>query len=446
MQKIYKGIKNYWYDETKCCIEWGILTIILLFCFLTMNYNDLLITANHGIVFLEEIFAGNLFHIYDNFDGAYGMTLYLVFGIWSIPVWIIKLIVQESFQPNTMAYILWYKLLVAVFVILTAKKIKEIGYIYGIKGIKSRWVTFSFMSSIILVLPSIALAQYDIIALFFILCGIKSYLTGDTKRFLAYFAFAIPMKYFAIFVFLPLVLLKEKRLIRIGIQLLCGGSIVVLCKLFLKGSSLATVNTFVFGFFDNMVQPGMNISIYVMIFGLLCVFAYVLENNQENILKYTIYLSFASYAVFFMFTTWNSYWIVLLAPFLVLIIFNNGKYFKVNLLLEMLATLTIIIKKTHDQPWVLGGGETFQYLVLKDSGGRNIRIDYLLDLYGIVDLMTIIYSVSLGCFLALLLLNFPAKVKQNNIGTVNIERGLMWIRLAILIGWVLLQTIVVFVL
>lgn len=445
MKKIVVKIQEYWKNTEQQAVEWAVLGIILLFAFLTMNYVDILIIADHTFDFLKQIFSGNILNLYDGFYGVYGITPYIIFGVWSLPVWAFRTWMHGALE-YTVPIVLWYKLLVAVFIFLSAKKLKEIGEIYGITGSRMKWMLFSFFSSIIFVVPAVITAQIDIIGIYFMLCGLKNYLEGNTKKFLLYFAIAVPMKYFALFIFFPLLLLKEKRIILIGLQTLAAGSIVLISKFLFKGKYLANVNSLAFSYIEDMTVKGSNVAPFIIALGLVCVLAYVIKNSEENIKKYAVYFCFLGYVVYFMFSEWNSYWIILLCPFLILLIFNNVRYLKINLLLEMMAGILIIVKKAYDQPWVFGGGETFSYLFLKNCGGRNINVAYLLDLYHITDLMPIIFSGFLACCTALIIINFPGRVSSGPAGEVKIERGLMWCRLAVLIGWIAVQMVTVFML
>lgn len=58
----------------------------------------------------------------------------------------------------------------------------------------------------------IMMSAYDIIALYFAIKGIDYYFQGKNKGFLLCFMCAIPLKFFALLLFVPLLLLKEKRI------------------------------------------------------------------------------------------------------------------------------------------------------------------------------------------------------------------------------------------
>lgn len=90
-----------------------------------------------------------------------------------------------------------------------------------------------FASSLFVVLPTVAIAQIDMITVFLMLWGIREYLNSDqiTWKFLLIFSFAAAMKIFALFVFIPLVLLKEKRILYVIVDMIAGVICIALCLL-----------------------------------------------------------------------------------------------------------------------------------------------------------------------------------------------------------------------
>ncbi len=69
-----------------------------------------------------------------------------------------------------------------------------------------------FLSSAALFVIVFVVSQVDGFALFLLLLGFYYYLKGSGKAFLLCYMIAMPSKMFAVFLFLPLVLLKEKRI------------------------------------------------------------------------------------------------------------------------------------------------------------------------------------------------------------------------------------------
>lgn len=100
-----------------------------------------------------------------------------------------------------------------IFLFLTLWILEKILKDFGFSKEKCRFAQFMVASSMMTVLPVIAISQIDIITVFLMLVGIREYLRTDrvTWKFLLVFSFAASLKIFALFVFIPLVLLREKE-------------------------------------------------------------------------------------------------------------------------------------------------------------------------------------------------------------------------------------------
>lgn len=83
------------------------------------------------------------------------------------------------------------------------------------------------------------------------LLGILAYIKEDDKKFILWFVLANCMKLFGIFIFIPLILLKEKRVFAAILKTLAGISGVVVCKLIYSGNVAYQASTKAFsGFFE----------------------------------------------------------------------------------------------------------------------------------------------------------------------------------------------------
>lgn len=95
----------------------------------------------------------------------------------------------------------------------------------------SRTAVYAFLFSGILLMAAYYVGQYDIIGVVFAVYGVYYYLKGDYKKFYLFFALAITCKYFALLLFICLVLLYEKRILYIVRNMVFGCWLVVAEKL-----------------------------------------------------------------------------------------------------------------------------------------------------------------------------------------------------------------------
>ena len=77
---------------------WILLGLILVFAFFGFFYNDMWITYNHSMSFLDCLFSGNFLGFYEytlgnmylGLPADYFLMIYILFGIWNCPTWLIS--------------------------------------------------------------------------------------------------------------------------------------------------------------------------------------------------------------------------------------------------------------------------------------------------------------------------------------------------------------------
>ena len=189
--------------------DWALLLVMSVFVFVTMFYGDLKIIYHHSLTFLDTFFNLDMPNFYANtlanpcfgFGAVYYWMVYAVIAVWNLPVWILT----RFFHVGEYAVpcLLWSKLQMVFFLLLTLWMLEKILKDFGFGKEKYRFAQFMFASSLFVVLPTVAIAQIDMITVFLMLWGIREYLNSDqiTWKFLLIFSFAAAMKIFALFVF-----------------------------------------------------------------------------------------------------------------------------------------------------------------------------------------------------------------------------------------------------
>ena len=193
-----------------------------------MTYGDILLTHDHSMTFLDCLFSGRVGSFYEvalhneyyDIGAGYPLPIYVTFGIWDIPIWILRRLgLAGSMDAGSL---LWVKLLLVLFLLGTTILLKRLLEVLDCK--EPRFWLFMYLSSLLICLPALAIAQYDIFSVFFQLLGIY-FCVKERKvswRTLLSFSIAISLKYFALFVFVLLVLLMEKRIFHILWDMFCG--------------------------------------------------------------------------------------------------------------------------------------------------------------------------------------------------------------------------------
>lgn len=443
-------------------VDWILLAVMCIFIVSTMMYEDMIIIYNHSLTFLDSFFdmdmanfyANTLAKPYEGFGAVYYWIVYAVIGIWNLPIWILHKFVE--FDVFSALCLLWAKMEMILFLFLTLWVMEKILKEFGFGKEKYRFVQFMFASSLLVVMPVVAIAQIDIITVFLMLWGIWEYLREDkiSWKFLAIFSFAAALKIFALFIFIPLVLLKEKRILYVLRDWLVGMIGIAVCLLPYAGKADYIEATSVLN--DSMIErmfqtafPGGNtiLPAFMLIFVSVCIWAYALElKTGEEYFYYTNWISLAVFAGFFCFMYSHPYWIVLMAPFVAILLVFNADKMKLNLILEffMSAGISVFYAGQFD---VYMSAETFKDMLLplvglppttnSITGGFWKALErYDLELYTII-----LYVIFVACLGALLIFNRPdkyAKTWKDKVSEkLTFDHGMIYLRLFSIFAFIL---------
>jgi hypothetical protein len=278
------------------------------------------------------------------------------------------------------------------------------------------------------------------------LMGILMYIRKNNKLFFLFFAIAIIFKLFALFIFVPLILLSNKKIISIIWKVLIG----VLPLLIVKQLSLLlpmyTESTS--GFSDIMMSKlfskGINVNLgnaslfCIALIGIF-IFCYLKNiKNNEEFYKFSIYIPLAIFSCFFMFVDFHPYWIILVTPFMAITFFQNMKHFKINMILDIISSISILIITSINYYWCYGPLLVERMVLPKIFGstyGMSREYEYMADVltkHDVVKLLPFLLAVYVTCVAASLIINFPkpdADKKENE----NIEWGLILFRMLIVV-------------
>ncbi len=441
--KKFMGFSNDVFDENNT-IWWISLLLILSFAWITFYYYDISCVVDNSVILLRSIIHGEFLNFYDfsldkfqtSWAPNYEILMYLIFAIWSIPLALLNYFTDYDYIHGFFA-ILWTKLFIVICVIIVVKLIYLISMQVESNRKKARLAQLIFLSSINLLVPVIMISQCEIVSLVFILGGIYFYLKNDEKKFIIFFAIAIPLKMFAFFVFVPLVLLKEKRMVFDVIKTICGMSGLVLCKI-LFGHSVAynfltksNSSTFIQSFQENGLQIGLgNVCLFVLVMICVCIYCYAREYDSEIV----VYISFAIFSLFFMTVAFQPYWFALIVPFCALSISRSFINIKLKLVLESIFALFGFLYCSYTFYWVYGQ-DAFRDLWLSKTNYFSLyqmkyaNISSILCDLGVDKYSGIIYTVFWGCLLALLILCLPMLKLQKGKDS-KIEKSVFWFRLS----------------
>ncbi|MDN3495387.1 hypothetical protein QL996_05565 [Planococcus sp. APC 4015] len=440
--------------------DWALLIAILLLASVTFLYGDVKATFEHSFNFLDAVFAGRPQDFYQiaienstfGHPAVYDVPIYAVFGLWNLPTYLLYRFNDFNYLESTPAQ-LWLKLMLILFSLVATWLVMKIARQIGVTAARSKWVGFYFLSSMSLFVPVFVIVQYDIISITFMLAGILAYMKGNTRAFLLWFLAANTFKLFALFIFIPLVLLREKRIPRALAQIVVGVLGLLLCRLLYRGDLAFAASTG--GFTDLMLdrlrtagfawQGSIPVPLFVVFIVGLAIFAYAKRPSSSRELNaFAIYVSLAAFLVFCALVPLNPYWINLVAPFAILIIFANPRHLTLNTLLEVsISTVLFLI-------YMLVGFSMYNAGIFKDllfgqviapaDPQRFATPGDILRGLGL-DGNNVIFLVGfmVACSLAVLIINYPrASFVEGMPNTQTIPRSVVWVRLAAMVGFMAL--------
>lgn len=362
--------------QTAC---YGILIALLIIYFFTLFYTDIQITYYHSLTFLDCLFDGKPWAFYNatvadlcrGLPANYYLPMYIIFAIWNIPLWLLSRF--GNVAPFSVGCLLWLKGLVVVFILGCCHFIRKILQLLDNKDVN--FALFLFISSMLVVIPAIAVAQYDIISTFFVLWGIFRGAKEDrlSVKTVLIFSIAVPLKFFSLATFGIFLLLKEKRIIHIVKYLAIGmlGTVLsIVLSLHDAGFHSATKyfnNMMLNRLFDISIDGGISkIPLFFACTFVVCIIAYAWKpTGAKDLLWRMFWLGMFFYLSFFAFVPAYPYWVILLAPFAVLLAVQNSKNAKLSLILELVMEISIIAAQAITFSWVYLSSNAFALLLMK---------------------------------------------------------------------------------
>ena len=326
-------------------IEIVLLQICLFYCFI---YNDIVLTTRHGIVLWDCIFDGKIRSFYDVArqrvcPAYYDFAMYIIFAIWNFPLWLSQKCGIIGNNPfDYLPSMMWAKSIILFFAFVCLYYMWKI---LNIDGKYSKYdLVFLFSTDIFLTAFFCIVGQYDIITVSFMMAGLYYYLKGSEKKFILAFAIAIPVKAFALLLFLPLLLQKEKNLLRIILKVSFALLPVLALRLLVPISANQPYNTssLLHLVFNNALTAS-NGHISLFCIGYIILLAYCYAHVFADVLYSSVVTAVSVFAVFLLLCNPFPYWWVYIAPFIVLLIMLNNKSNVVLQFFSIVGEISIVL-------------------------------------------------------------------------------------------------------
>ncbi len=337
-------------------------------------YADFYETGLEGVRFWDILFAGKIRHFYTQifligntqYIPLYDFPMYIIFAIWNFPLWEIAKLKKNDIYHSSLC-LMWKKSLTLCFTFLAVKMFRRMLADLGLDEEERNTGIWMFLSSGFYMVGLVVLSQYDVICLTIILWAVSEYLRGNDRKSLILFALAAPLKYFGLLVFVPLLLLKEKRISRIILNLVL---VMIPCLffwvmfpygrpdllpgcVFSNSSSGTNVGKPVYMDLYDRGQIAFGVLFFFVfgeiIFLLLC-YLYKEKEVWKNG-KLVMYVCFTAFMIQFTLAYSHPYWQILMVPFTTALILLNHKYRYANLVLEIVYSAFFMMAQLFFFTW-----------------------------------------------------------------------------------------------
>ena len=486
MKNKFASLKTKFFTEYPNRFEIGMAILAVFLIFTTMFYGD-----NFGMMLTyfwanDGFFSGIGLDMLGSNQLPYGLVHQWICEIWVLPINLLYGLF--GLDINSPFVILWYKLIIPVFIVLCMQEMSKIVSTLKVEAKRVKWMQFLFITSVLVALPVFHIAQTDALYLLFILKGFHAILKGDTKKFILWFAVSVSFKVISLFIFIPLILLEEKRIWYVIRNIILACIIVPLQHIWYK--LIQVLNGFLFpavekveqtvaetvgvetqeevleGFYSHFynktlyfefpaVRKGYAASLLIFLFVLLCIWCYMQKKEETHEWQQKcLYTATISLALFFVMASPSPYWIVILYPFLYLLLYTNHEKLRANLILEKVFTMTMFAVYVMNTFWVYGGSRSFDWLFLSKWGivplgheaqGQPHIAGYLEKLQ-VDKYMPIITAACLASIIAIAVINYPKVKCDEELSEeykIELQHGFAVFNVVFLLVWYVVNVILI---
>lgn len=342
-----------------------VLSIVLFFGAVIFMYADISNTVDNANILLYAVRHGRILDFYElsversvtNFAANYNFLIYLFFAVWQAPALLAAHHLGKDYLtcPWTL---MWSKLLILIFSAVTAYLIWRIVVLCTKNRQRGALSVFLYYSSMTVFFPVFICAQIDVISMTFMLGGLYCYLQGRMKGFWVCFLISAPCKMFALLMALPLVLAKVKNLLRASLMWISMSGLIIFEKILFRASPVyhyalqAQSKDAIAGMLEANIELGRMITVFIVCYMALLLYAYLREDQDQ---RTTIYMCFFLWGTFVAFSSINTYWIFLPAPFMAMSICTNDRLIRASVLVELIGSFCYVLNLA------CGHGLIFQY-------------------------------------------------------------------------------------
>ncbi len=433
----------------------GIIIFIMTFFF--SQQGDINTVLDNAKLLINCIIEGELGDYYGyalNFmipicAPNYNILLYGIVAIIILPLFLTEILVGIV-VPDILYEILFAIVLSCTFVFV-GRIVNKIVIKIGIDNKKADIIEYLFLLSPILLFGSIGFKQLDIFYIAVVLYSLLFYIEGRYNLFALTMSISIAMKTFPIFIFIPLVLMFEKRIYRIVKYFAEGLSIPFLFYIIWGHQesyqsiqkTMESIYGFTYQIFANQLPTGMgSFSIFVASWFIICFWCYyrISRGSWENVMSISVLV----YSFFAVFVTWHPQYLVIYATFLTLAttyVKNKNRYIGIQAFLSLSYLIICLFcnpQNTDNYMFLRGILPRIVGVPIETVTFRQIIEGLNFDYIYILFVSLFVASVfALAC----ICLDTHEQQKNENLKKDIVIRGYVFLPLIPLLGFILLSAV-----
>lgn len=336
---------------------------VFLSVVLINQYFDLFMIGRAGIRMLDSILEGKLFSFFDYaylqevirgserdfFEIPYSTVTYIIVAVIMIPF---RFFTDGNIGFGSIAnlMVLYLDVIVAALFLWSVRLTQKICDACGMPSEYKRSVKYLYSFSSVMLLITIGSGQIDIIYLIIMMFAFPLYYKGRYRLFSLVTAIAVAVKPIPLMVFIPVILLVNKKvkdiLINTGI---CLSVTLVFKFLFEKGTGYDTIWNIISSRYTVIGRvtdrKAGEISLFLIAFAVICLASFIKRidtSDKKAVLYHSMLVIFVTYASFAAFVNWHSQWLIPLVfsfSYLMPFIAENKRILLVEYAMELLIFL-----------------------------------------------------------------------------------------------------------
>lgn len=309
-----------------CCALFYVLT----------GHDDLLETSNHAWLLLDCIRSGRFFQFYtvvmehnNTFyyvnNAHYNIVCYLLYAVWQLPVYLAAQLAHLSVSEYFLMF--WSKAVGTAAFAGCVVLLRRLALGLGLGGEDAHAVSLALLLDPVAFFAVFLMGQYDSLCLVFLLAALLCWQRGQLWRFSLWTGAAMAFKFFPLLLFLPLLVLVEKRPLRCLEYAAATLWLLLPTALLFRGrtgdmdvfNGLMTDRVFAVRF-----SGGIEVPAFLLLYAVLLLICYFYRPADRRALALWMpWLGLAVYGGLFLFVEWHPQWLLLAVPFMVLTTFQQ---------------------------------------------------------------------------------------------------------------------------